>query len=132
MPFHHPIYHLIKQPITFLQLPIPVPIDHATLKTFTPYPAQHNHPLPPTKPPVPFHPQLHQQQLNPLSISITLKSPILNLPYPPPKPPILSHPPQITIHQLHPLSPPYLTPISQFLAPNKDIPPPDLFTNSQI
>ncbi|WP_398574558.1 Glu/Leu/Phe/Val dehydrogenase dimerization domain-containing protein, partial [Staphylococcus epidermidis] len=99
---------------------MPLPIHHPTLKTFTPYPPQHNHPLPPTKPPLPFHPQLHQQQLKPLSISITLKSAILNLPYPGPKARILSDPPQITIHQVEPLSRPYLRAISQFLRPNKD------------
>ncbi|WP_369008308.1 Glu/Leu/Phe/Val dehydrogenase dimerization domain-containing protein, partial [Staphylococcus epidermidis] len=77
MAFHDGIYHLIKQPITFLQLPIPLPIHDPTLKTFTPYPPQHNHPLPPTKPPVPFHPQLDQEQLRTLSIWITLKSNIL-------------------------------------------------------
>ncbi|WP_272952415.1 Glu/Leu/Phe/Val dehydrogenase dimerization domain-containing protein, partial [Bacillus altitudinis] len=79
----------------------------------------HNRPPAPTTASIPFHPNLTQKELKPLSISITLKSPIVHLPYPPPKRAIISDPTQISFTHLQKLTPPYLPPITQILPPTK-------------
>ena len=45
---------------------------------------------------------------------------------------IVCDPRQMSIHEVERLSRGYVRAISQFVGPNKDIPAPDVFTNSQI
>ena len=110
--FDDGMYDLIKEPIRFLQVRIPVRMDDGTVKTFTGYRAQHNDAVGPTKGGVRFHPEVDEEEVKALSMWMTLKCGIVNLPYGGGKGGIVC--------------------ISQFVGPNKDIPAPDVFTNSQI
>lgn len=63
---------------------------------------------------------------------MTLKCGIVNLPYGGGKGGIVCDPREMSIHEVERLSRGYVRAISQFVGPTKDIPAPDVFTNSQI
>lgn len=130
--FDEGMYDLIKEPLRMLQVRIPVRMDDGTVKTFTGYRAQHNDAVGPTKGGVRFHPDVDEEEVKALSMWMTLKCGIVNLPYGGGKGGIVCDPRQMSIHEVERLSRGYVRAISQFVGPNKDIPAPDVFTNSQI
>ncbi|CAC6662078.1 NAD-specific glutamate dehydrogenase [Staphylococcus aureus] len=85
-----------------------------------------------TKGGVRFHPDVDEEEVKALSMWMTLKCGIVNLPYGGGKGGIVCDPRQMSIHEVERLSRGYVRAISQFVGPNKDIPAPDVFTNSQI
>ena len=77
-----------------------------------------------------FHPEVDEEEVKALSMWMTLKCGIVNLPYGGGKGGIVCDPRQMSIHEVERLSRGYVRAISQFVGPTKDIPAPDVFTNS--
>jgi len=130
--FDEGMYELVKEPLRLLTVRIPVKMDDGTVKTFTGYRAQHNDAVGPTKGGVRFHPDVDEDEVKALSMWMTLKCGIVDLPYGGGKGGIVCDPRQMSIHEVERLSRGYVRAISQFVGPTKDIPAPDVFTNSQI
>ncbi|MED4311519.1 Glu/Leu/Phe/Val dehydrogenase [Heyndrickxia coagulans] len=126
------VYELLKEPIRMLTVKIPVRMDDGTVKIFTGYRAQHNDAVGPTKGGVRFHPDVTENEVKALSIWMTLKCGIVNLPYGGGKGGIICDPRKMSFRELENLSRGYVRAISQIVGPTKDIPAPDMFTNSQI
>src|SRR5699024_5843686 len=130
--FDEGMYELIKEPMRLLTVRIPVRMDDGSVKVFTGYRAQHNDAVGPTKGGVRFHPDVNEDEVNALAIWMSLKSGIVNLPYGGGKGGIVCDPREMSFRELEALSRGYVRAISQFVGPTKDIPAPDIFTNSQI
>ncbi|MCD8882413.1 Glu/Leu/Phe/Val family dehydrogenase [Mammaliicoccus sciuri] len=130
--FDEGMYDLIKEPMRLLTVRIPVRMDDSSVKTFTGYRAQHNDAVGPTKGGVRFHPDVDVEEVTALSMWMTLKCGIVDLPYGGGKGGIVCDPRQMSIHEVERLSRGYVRAISQIVGPTKDIPAPDVFTNSQI
>lgn len=130
--FDEGMYDLIKEPMRLLTVRIPVRMDDGSVKTFTGYRAQHNDAVGPTKGGVRFHPDVDVEEVTALSMWMTLKCGIVDLPYGGGKGGIVCDPRQMSIHEVERLSRGYVRAISQIVGPTKDIPAPDVFTNSQI
>ncbi|WP_204254238.1 Glu/Leu/Phe/Val family dehydrogenase [Mammaliicoccus sciuri] len=130
--FDEGMYDLIKEPMRLLTVRIPVRMDDGSVKTFTGYRAQHNDAVGPTKGGVRFHPDVDVEEVIALSMWMTLKCGIVDLPYGGGKGGIVCDPRQMSIHEVERLSRGYVRAISQIVGPTKDIPAPDVFTNSQI
>lgn len=130
--FDEGMYDLIKEPLRMLTVRIPVKMDDGSVKTFTGYRAQHNDAVGPTKGGVRFHPDVDEDEVTALSMWMTLKCGIVDLPYGGGKGGIVCDPRQMSIHEVERLSRGYVRAISQIVGPTKDIPAPDVFTNSQI
>lgn len=79
-----------------------------------------------------FHPDVDEEEVKALSMWMTLKCGIVDLPYGGGKGGIVCDPRQMSIHEVERLSRGYVRAISQIVGPTKDIPAPDVFTNSQI
>src|SRR5690606_6012786 len=94
--------------------------------------AQHNDAVGPTKGGVRFHPDVSETEVNALAIWMSLKAGIMDLPYGGGKGGIVCDPREMSFRELEALSRGYVRAISQFVGPTKDIPAPDVFTNSQI
>ncbi len=115
------MYELLKEPIRFLTVKIPIRMDNGKTKGFTGYRAQHNDAVGPTKGGIRFHPGVTEKEVKALSIWMSLKCGIIDLPYGGGKG-----------GELERLSRGYVRAISQIVGPTKDVPAPDVFTNSQI
>ena len=130
--FDDGMYDLVKEPLRFLEVRIPVRMDDGTVKTFTGYRAQHNDAVGPTKGGVRFHPNVNVDEVKALSMWMTMKCGIVDLPYGGGKGGIICDPRKMSIHEVERLSRGYVRAISQIVGPSKDIPAPDVMTNSQI
>ncbi|MED1674886.1 Glu/Leu/Phe/Val family dehydrogenase [Pallidibacillus thermolactis] len=126
------VYELLKEPLRTLTVKIPVRMDDGKVKVFTGYRVQHNDSVGPTKGGVRFHPNVTESEIKALAIWMSLKCGIVNVPYGGGKGAIICDPRTMSIRELEALSRGYVRAISQIVGPTKDIPAPDVFTNSQI
>lgn len=126
------LYELLKEPLRLLTVRIPVKMDDGTVKVFTGYRAQHNDAVGPTKGGIRFHPGVTEDEVKALSMWMTIKCGIADLPYGGGKGGIQCDPRMLSFGELERLSRGYVRAISQLVGPTKDIPAPDVFTNSQI
>ncbi|MFE5317143.1 Glu/Leu/Phe/Val dehydrogenase [Paenibacillus sp. NPDC056579] len=123
---------LLKEPMRIMTVRIPIRMDDDSIKIFTGYRAQHNDAVGPTKGGVRFHPDVTEDEVKALSIWMSLKCGIVDLPYGGGKGGIICDPRQMSFRELERLSRGYVRAISQIVGPTKDIPAPDVMTNSQI
>lgn len=126
------VYELLKEPLRLLTVRIPVRMDDGSVKVFTGYRAQHNDAVGPTKGGIRFHPDVTEEEVKALSMWMSIKSGITGLPYGGGKGGIQCDPRTMSFRELERLSRGYVRAISQLVGPTKDIPAPDVFTNSQI
>jgi glutamate dehydrogenase len=126
------MYELLKEPLRLLRVRIPVLMDDKKLKVFTGFRAQHNDSIGPTKGGIRFHPDVNEDEVKALSIWMSLKCGIVDLPFGGGKGGIICDPREMSLVELERLSRGYVRAISQIVGPNKDIPAPDVMTNSQV
>lgn len=126
------VYDLLKEPIRFLEVRIPVRMDDNSTKIFYGYRAQHNDATGPTKGGIRFHPDVTPEEVKALSAWMSMKCGITGLPYGGAKGGIICDPRTMSLRELEALSRGYVRAISQIVGPTKDIPAPDVYTNSQI
>lgn len=125
------MFELLKEPLRVLTVRIPVRMDDGSVKVFTGYRAQHNDAVGPTKGGIRFHPDVTEDEVKALAIWMSLKCGIANLPYGGGKGGIICDPREMSFRELERLCRGYVRAISQIVGPTKDIPAPDVFTNSQ-
>ncbi|MBW7454438.1 glutamate dehydrogenase, partial [Paenibacillus sepulcri] len=123
---------LLKEPMRLLTVRIPVRMDNGNMRMFVGYRAQHNDAVGPTKGGVRFHPDVNENEVKALSIWMGLKCGIADLPFGGGKGGIICDPRNMSFRELERLSRGYVRAISQLVGPTKDIPAPDVMTNSQI
>ncbi|WML51320.1 Glu/Leu/Phe/Val dehydrogenase [Neobacillus sp. PS3-12] len=130
--FQDDMFELLKEPLRLLKVRFPVRMDDGSVKIFTGYRSQHNDSVGPTKGGVRFHPEVDENEVNALSIWMSLKCGITDLPFGGGKGGINCDPRSMSLRELERLSRGYVRAISQIVGPSKDIPAPDVYTNSQI
>ncbi|NBI30446.1 Glu/Leu/Phe/Val dehydrogenase [Chengkuizengella sp. YPA3-1-1] len=126
------MFNLLKEPLRLFKVRIPVMMDDGKVHVFTGFRAQHNDAVGPTKGGVRFHPDVTEDEVKALSIWMTLKCGITDIPYGGGKGGIICDPRKMSFKELERLSRGYVRAISQVVGPSKDIPAPDVMTNSQI
>ena len=126
------VFELLKEPLRMLTVKIPVRMDDGSTQVFTGYRAQHNDAVGPTKGGIRFHPNITEKEVKALSIWMSLKCGIVDLPFGGAKGGIACDPRNMSFRELERLSRGYVRAISQIVGPTKDIPAPDVFSNSQI
>ncbi|MCL6453857.1 MAG: Glu/Leu/Phe/Val dehydrogenase [Alicyclobacillus sp.] len=125
------MYELLKEPLRVLTVRFPVRMDDGSVQVFTGYRAQHNDAVGPTKGGIRLHPDVTEDEIKALSIWMSIKCGIANLPYGGGKGGIVCDPRQMSFAEIERLSRAYVRAISQIVGPTKDIPAPDVFSNSQ-
>lgn len=123
---------LLKEPIRFLTVKIPIKMDNGKTKVFTGYRSQHNDAVGPAKGGVRFHPNVTEDEVKALSIWMSLKCGIADLPYGGGKGGVICDPRSMSFGELERLSRGYVRAVSQIVGPTKDILAPDVMTNAQI
>jgi glutamate dehydrogenase len=130
--YNQDMYELLKEPLSMLSVRIPLRRDDGSTKIYTGYRAQHNDAVGPIKGGVRFHPDVNEDEVKALSMWMSLKCGIADLPFGGGKGGIICDPRTMSMGELERLSRGYVRAISQIVGPTKDIPAPDVFTNSQI
>ncbi|KAB7704830.1 glutamate dehydrogenase [Bacillus aerolatus] len=126
------VFDFLKEPMRFLEVNIPVQMDNGQTKIFRGYRAQHNDANGPTKGGIRFHPDVTADEVKALAGWMSLKCGITGLPYGGAKGGIVCEPRNMSANELERLSRGYVRAVSQLVGPTKDIPAPDMYTNSQI
>jgi glutamate dehydrogenase len=126
------VFEFLKKPLRFLEVSIPVKMDNGQTEIFQGYRAQHNDAAGPTKGGIRFHPDVTPEEVKALAGWMSLKCGITNLPYGGAKGGIICDPRKMSLDELERLSRGYVRAVSQIVGPTKDIPAPDMYTNSQI
>lgn len=93
---------------------------------------QHNNLLGPYKGGIRFHPNVTEDELRTLSFLMTIKCAVMDLPFGGGKGGVAVNPKDITEKELEELSRGYIRAFYTYIGPDKDIPAPDVNTNSQI
>uniref|UniRef100_UPI0035586731 Glu/Leu/Phe/Val family dehydrogenase n=1 Tax=Alicyclobacillus tolerans TaxID=90970 RepID=UPI0035586731 len=125
------MYQLLKDPLRVLMVRFPVRMDDGSVRVYTGYRAQHNNAVGPTKGGIRLHPNVDEDEIKALSIWMSVKCGIANLPYGGGKGGIVCDPREMSFAEIERLSRAYVRAISQIVGPTKDIPAPDVFSNSQ-
>jgi glutamate dehydrogenase len=126
------MYELLREPLRLLTVRIPVRMDDGSVRVFTGYRAQHNDAVGPTKGGIRFHPDVTEDEVKALSIWMSIKCGIANLPYGGGKGGVICDPREMSFREQERLARGYVRAISQLVGPSKDIPAPDVMTNSQV
>lgn len=126
------VYEILKQPLRFFEVAVPVRMDDGSVKVFTGYRSQHNDAVGPAKGGLRFHPEVDPDETRALSMWMTFKCATLGLPYGGGKGAVRCNPKEMSEKELENLSRGYIRAISQIVGPEKDIPAPDVYTNPQI
>ncbi|HEY8449914.1 MAG TPA: Glu/Leu/Phe/Val dehydrogenase [Bacillota bacterium] len=126
------VYELLKEPMHFVEVSLPVRMDDGQIRVFTGYRSQHNNALGPFKGGIRFHPQVTPNEVKALSIWMTFKCSLLGLPFGGGKGGVICDPHELSVAELERLSRAYIRALAPMLGPGRDIPAPDVYTNPQI
>ena len=130
--FHPNLYKMLSKPQKEIIVNFPVNLGNGKIEVFTGYRVQHNNFLGPYKGGLRFHPELSLCDINNLASWMTFKCSLHNLPLGGGKGGIKIDPHKFNQEDLENIARKFSCQISKYIGPYKDIPAPDLGTNSQI
>lgn len=122
----------LVQPQLSMHARIPVKMDDGRVEVFSGYRVQHNTALGPAKGGIRFHPEVDALEVQALAAWMTFKCALVGLPYGGAKGGVAADPSQMSKRELENLSRGYVRAFAPILGEMKDIPAPDVGTNSQV
>ena len=122
---------MLRRPWRELQVQVPVRMDDGHIEVFTGYRVQHNGARGPYKGGVRYHPAVDLEEVRALAALMTWKTALVNLPYGGAKGAVQVDPALLSEPELNRLTRRYTLNIEHLIAPNRDIPAPDMGTNAQ-
>ena len=122
---------LMRSPWRELTVEVPVRLDSGKLRVFTGYRVQYNGARGPYKGGVRFHPRADLDEVRALAALMTWKTALVDIPFGGAKGGVACDPHELSQTELNRLTRRYTQSISHILGENRDIPAPDLGTDSQ-
>jgi len=122
----------LESPKLALSVSIPVRMDDGSLKVFKGYRVQFDDTRGPTKGGIRFHPDVNLDEVTSLSFWMTIKCAVAGLPFGGAKGGIIVDAKELSQLELERLSRGYIRAIADVIGPTRDIPAPDMYTNSTI
>ena len=111
---------------------IPVRMDNGELKIFTGYRVQYDDTRGPTKGGIRYHPRVNLDEVTSLSFWMTVKCAVAGLPFGGAKGGVMVNPKELSKLELERLSRGYIRAFADVIGESRDIPAPDVYTNSTI
>ncbi len=122
----------LKVPRRTLMTSVPIRMDNGQVRIFQGYRIQHDDALGPTKGGIRYHPSVNPGEMAALAMWMTWKCALAGLPYGGAKGGICCDPSFLSDGELERLTRRYTAEILPFIGPEKDIPAPDVGTDSRI
>jgi len=122
---------ILKTPKRQLIVSIPVRMDNGRIKVFEGFRVQHSLARGPAKGGIRYHPDVTLDEVKALASWMTWKCATVNIPYGGGKGGVRVDPKQLSLGELERLTRRYATEIAPIIGPDRDIPAPDVYTNSQ-
>lgn len=123
---------ILKHPQRTIEVSIPVRMDNGKIQIFTGFRVQHNNYRGPYKGGLRYHPDVNLEEVKALSLWMTFKCSVVNIPFGGGKGGIIVDPHKLSDGELERLTRAYIDKIYDLIGPRKDIPAPDVYTNSQV
>ncbi|MCF6157647.1 MAG: Glu/Leu/Phe/Val dehydrogenase [wastewater metagenome] len=121
----------MRYPKRSLIVSVPVKMDNGKIKVFKGYRVQHDITLGPSKGGIRYHPNVDLKEVSALAMLMTWKCALMGMPYGGAKGGVECNPEEMSQDELERMTRRYTTEIVQVIGPDKDIPAPDLSTNTQ-
>ena len=122
---------LICTPDREMRVEIPVRMDNGDLEVFIGYRIQHNNSRGPYKGGIRYHPEADEEEVRALAALMTWKTALVGIPFGGAKGGVQCDPRKMSPRELQALTRRFTRSISQIIGVNRDIPAPDVGTNSQ-
>src|SRR5436853_3651532 len=123
---------VLRRPRRALSLSLPVKMDDGSLRVFEGFRVQHSSVRGPCKGGIRYHPNVTFDEVKALASWMTWKCAIVNIPFGGAKGGIVCDPHKLSKNELEHLTRRYAYEISPIIGPDKDIPAPDVYTDSQV
>lgn len=123
---------LLQKPQRLLKNNLKIKLDNGKTKSFMAFRSQYNDARGPFKGGIRYHPNVSEDEVKALSFWMTIKCAVVDLPYGGGKGGIIVDPKGLSLSELESLSKAYSEFLSPFIGPWKDVPAPDVNTDSQI
>lgn len=125
------VQEILRKPRRVLSINFPVKMDDGRLLLYQGFRSQHNNALGPYKGGVRFHPNVTIDEVKALSMWMTWKCAVAGIPFGGAKGGVTVNPKQLSQRELENLSRSFFSMISEMVGPYRDIPAPDVYTDSQ-
>jgi glutamate dehydrogenase/leucine dehydrogenase len=122
---------VLKHPNRVVITSLPVKMDDGTVKVFTGYRVQYSRHRGPYKGGIRYHPNVNLDEVKALAAWMTWKCAVADIPYGGSKGGITCNPKEMSTAELERLTRRYTSSIIRDIGPFKDIPAPDVYTDSQ-
>ena len=122
---------VLREPKRELTLHFPVKMDDGSVRVFTGYRVQHNLGRGPAKGGIRYHQDVTLDEVKALAMWMTWKCAVVGIPFGGGKGGVVVDPKKLSLRELEGLTRRYTTEISVLIGPERDIPAPDVNTNSQ-
>jgi glutamate dehydrogenase (NAD(P)+) len=122
---------VLREPKRELTVHFPVKMDDGSVEVFTGYRVQHNLSRGPAKGGIRYHQDVTLDEVKALAMWMTWKCAVVGIPFGGGKGGVRVDPKKLSLREVEGLTRRYATEISILIGPEKDIPAPDVNTNSQ-
>jgi len=126
------IYHLLISPAKEVKVNMPVTMDNGRVKVFEGWRVVHSTYLGPSKGGIRYSPYVNVEEIKALAAWMSLKCAVVNIPFGGAKGGIKCDPRALSKGELERLTRAYTVALCDVFGPEKDIPAPDVGTDSQI
>ena len=125
------VREMIKYPERILTVSVPVRMDNGHIHRFEAYRVQHSSVRGPAKGGIRYHPQVTLDEVKALATWMTWKCAVVNIPFGGAKGGVTCNPKVMSQDELQRMTRRYTSAILPLIGPERDIPAPDVYTNSQ-
>src|SRR2546422_516281 len=125
------LLEVLKNPRRELTVHFPVKMDDGKVRVFTGYRVQYNDAIGPFKGGIRYHWNVSLDEVRALSCWMTWKCAVMGIPYGGAKGGVICNPKEMSKGELERMTRRYASEISIIIGPEKDIPAPDVYTDSQ-
>src|SRR5579859_7428767 len=122
---------VLRTPKRVMEVSVPTKMDNGQVKVFSGYRIQHNIARGPAKGGVRYHPGVTLDEVKALAMWMTWKSAAVNIPFGGAKGGIICDPKRMSKSELERMTRRYTSEILPIIGPARDIPAPDVYTDSQ-
>lgn len=123
---------IIKEPRRVIEVVLPVRMDDGRIEPFKGYRVHHNVSRGPAKGGVRFHPDVNLDEVKALAFWMTFKCAVVNIPFGGGKGGVICNPCNLSTGELERLARRYFGDMIDIFGPDRDVPAPDVGTDSQI
>ncbi|MHA2407850.1 MAG: Glu/Leu/Phe/Val family dehydrogenase [Candidatus Ranarchaeia archaeon] len=126
------VHEVLKHPERILEVSIPIKMDTGEIKVFKGFRAQHSLARGPAKGGIRYHPEVDRYEVMALAAWMTWKTAVVGIPYGGAKGGVICNPKEMSIGELERMTRRFAYMILPLIGPERDIPAPDVYTDSQV